>query len=68
MAARDGFLTEDIPYETALVSLDLAQLYAEQGRTAELKRLSAELVPIFASDAFRTVTVRSAVSTSRTSS
>ena len=49
LAARDGFLTEDIPYETALVSLDLAQLYAEQGRTAELKRLAAELVPIFAS-------------------
>ncbi len=49
LAARDGFLAEDIPYETALVSLDLAQLYAEQGRTAELKRLAAELVPIFAS-------------------
>jgi tetratricopeptide (TPR) repeat protein len=49
LAARDGFLAEDIPYETALVSLDLALLYAEQGRTAELKRLAAELVPIFAS-------------------
>jgi tetratricopeptide (TPR) repeat protein len=49
MTARDGFLAEDIPYETALVSLDLALLYAEQGRTAELKRLAAELVPIFTS-------------------
>jgi tetratricopeptide (TPR) repeat protein len=49
LTARDGFLAEDIPYETALVSLDLAQLYAEQGRTAELKRLAAGLVPIFAS-------------------
>jgi tetratricopeptide (TPR) repeat protein len=49
LAARDGFLTEGVPYDTALVSLDLALLYAEQGRTAELKHLAAELVPIFAS-------------------
>jgi tetratricopeptide (TPR) repeat protein len=49
LAARDGFMAEDIPYETALVSLDLSLLYAEQGRTAELKGLAAELVPIFAS-------------------
>lgn len=49
LAARDGFLAEGIPYETALVSLDLALLYAEQGRTAELKRLAAEMVPIFTS-------------------
>ncbi|HEX7186536.1 MAG TPA: hypothetical protein VF756_32245 [Thermoanaerobaculia bacterium] len=48
-AARDGFLAEGIPYDTALVSLDLAILYAEQGRTAELKQLAAEMVPIFAS-------------------
>ena len=49
LAARDGFLAEGIPYETALVSLDLALLYAGQGRTAELKRLAAGMVPIFAS-------------------
>jgi tetratricopeptide (TPR) repeat protein len=49
LAAREGFLTEDIPYETALVALDLALIYAEQGRSAELKRLAAELVPIFSS-------------------
>jgi tetratricopeptide (TPR) repeat protein len=49
LAARDGFLAEGIPYETALVSLELALLYAEQRRTAELKRLAAEMVPIFAS-------------------
>jgi tetratricopeptide (TPR) repeat protein len=48
-AARDGFLVEGIPYDTALVSLDLASLYAEQGHTAELKRLAEEMVPIFAS-------------------
>lgn len=49
MAARDGFLAEGIPYDTALVALELALLYAEQGRSAELKRLAAELVPVFAS-------------------
>jgi len=49
LAARDGFLAEGVPYDTALVSLELALLYAEQGRTAELKRLAAEMVPIFTS-------------------
>ncbi len=48
-AARDGFLAEGIPYDTALVSLELAHLYAEQGRTEDLKRISAEMLPIFAS-------------------
>jgi tetratricopeptide (TPR) repeat protein len=49
LEARDGFLAEGIPYDTALVSLDLALLYVEQGRTEGLKRLAAEMVPIFAS-------------------
>ena len=49
LAARDGFLAEGIPYDTALVSLELALLYAEQGRTEDLKRLAAEIVPVFAS-------------------
>ncbi|HET9209757.1 MAG TPA: tetratricopeptide repeat protein [Thermoanaerobaculia bacterium] len=49
LAARDGFIAEGIPYDTALVSLELALLYAEQGRTEDLKRLAAEMVPIFAS-------------------
>ena len=49
LAARDGFVEEGIPYDTALVSLELAVLYAAQGRTAELKRLAEEMVPIFAS-------------------
>jgi tetratricopeptide (TPR) repeat protein len=48
-AARDGFIAEGIPYDTALVSLELATLYAEQGRMADLKRLAGEMVPIFSS-------------------
>ncbi|HEX4966441.1 MAG TPA: tetratricopeptide repeat protein [Thermoanaerobaculia bacterium] len=49
LRARDGFLAEDAAYDTALVSLDLAALYAEQGRTAEVKRIAEEMVPIFSS-------------------
>lgn len=47
--ARDGFVEEGIPYDTALISLELASLYAEQERTADLKRLAQEMVPIFSS-------------------
>lgn len=49
LAARDGFVREGIPYDTALVSLELAMLYAGQARTADLKRLAGEMVPIFSS-------------------
>jgi tetratricopeptide (TPR) repeat protein len=49
LAARDGFIAEGIPYDTALVSLELAVLYAREGRTADLKRLSQEMFPIFSS-------------------
>jgi tetratricopeptide (TPR) repeat protein len=47
VAARARFLAEEIPYDAASVSLDLAVLYAEQRRTAELKKLAAEMLPIF---------------------
>jgi tetratricopeptide (TPR) repeat protein len=49
LETRQSFLDEDVPYEVALVSLDLAALYARQGRTDELKRLAAEMVPVFSS-------------------
>jgi len=49
LAARQGFIEEGIPFDTALVSLDLALLYAQQRRTADLKRLAEEMVPIFSS-------------------
>jgi len=49
LAARKGFLEKDIPYEAAMVSMELATLYAEQERTAELKQLATEMLPIFAS-------------------
>lgn len=34
-------------YDAALASLDLALLYAQEGRTADLKRLAAEILPVF---------------------
>ncbi len=46
---REGFIAEGIGYDVALVSLDLAALYLEAHRTAEVKQLGAEMLPIFAS-------------------
>ena len=45
--AHEGFVTARIPYEAASVALDLATLFAEQGRTRELKLLAADLVAVF---------------------
>jgi tetratricopeptide (TPR) repeat protein len=48
-AAREGFIAEGIAFDTAAVSLELAMLYAEQGRTAELRQIAGETVVIFSS-------------------
>jgi len=45
--ALDGFISAEIPYEAATVALDLSVLFAESGRTHELKPLAAELVEVF---------------------
>jgi tetratricopeptide (TPR) repeat protein len=47
LTAQAGFLGADRPFDAALVSLELALMYAEQHRVAELKKLAAQLVPIF---------------------
>jgi tetratricopeptide (TPR) repeat protein len=47
--ARSGFLEYDAAFEVALVSLELAGLYAEQGKTSEMKCLAEEMVSIFSS-------------------
>jgi tetratricopeptide (TPR) repeat protein len=49
LAVRDGFLAEGVPFDTALVSLEIAALYAEQGRSGELKKLAGEMLPVFSS-------------------
>lgn len=48
-AVRQGFASRGLGYDAALAALDLATLYAEQGRTAELKQVAEEIVPIFES-------------------
>ena len=47
--ARDGFIARGIGFDAAMVSLDLATIYLRQGRSADLKRLAAEMVPVFES-------------------
>jgi tetratricopeptide (TPR) repeat protein len=47
--ARDGFVERGIGFDAAMASLDLATVYLQQGRTDELKRLAAEMVPVFES-------------------
>jgi tetratricopeptide (TPR) repeat protein len=48
-SARAGFMTEGASYDAVLVSLDLALLFAEQGRSTELKQIAEEMLTIFSS-------------------
>ncbi|HXO21361.1 MAG TPA: helix-turn-helix domain-containing protein [Thermoanaerobaculia bacterium] len=45
--ARREFADRRMSYDAALVSLELAALHLEQGRTAEVKALACEMEPIF---------------------
>ncbi len=45
---RREFLTRGIAYDTAVATLELAVLYLEDGRAAEVRQIAAELTPIFA--------------------
>lgn len=45
--ARSGFAQAGVAYDMALVSLDLAALWLEQGRTREIQALVSETVAIF---------------------
>lgn len=47
--ARAGFVAQGIGFDAASVSLDLAGLYAAQGRASEMRRLAEEMLPIFRS-------------------
>ncbi len=46
---REAFVREEIGYDAALVSLELAGVFARQGRAAEMRRLAEEILPIFQS-------------------
>jgi tetratricopeptide (TPR) repeat protein len=41
------FISQGIGYDAALVALELAALYAREGRTAEVKALVTEMLPVF---------------------
>jgi tetratricopeptide (TPR) repeat protein len=47
--ARERFLIHGTGYEASMVTLDLAELYLQQGRTAEVKKLAREMLPLFLS-------------------
>ncbi len=49
VALRETYAERDEAFDQCLVSLDLAALYLEQGRTADVKELARALAPIFAS-------------------
>ena len=46
-SVRERFAALDLPYDVALASLDLAYVYDRQGRTAELRELAADMLPVF---------------------
>jgi tetratricopeptide (TPR) repeat protein len=45
--ARETFLEDEVAFDAALVSLDLATLYLRQDRAAETRLLAEEILPIF---------------------
>lgn len=47
LRARDGFVAQDLKYEAALISLDLAAVYVKLGDAEKLKETVATTVPIF---------------------
>jgi hypothetical protein len=47
LAARDAFMAKGIGYDVALVSLELAALYAREERFAEVREVARVLMPVF---------------------
>jgi hypothetical protein len=47
LETRDGFAAQGIGYDAAIVSLYLAAIYLRQGRTADVRRLAEEMIPLF---------------------
>lgn len=48
---RQGFLEDDLAFDVALASLDLATIYSRLDRREEVRRLAEETLPIFQSRA-----------------
>lgn len=49
LRARQGFIEQGLAYETAMVSLDLADVYAKGGKAEDLRRTIELAMPIFRS-------------------
>lgn len=49
LVVQAGFEEREEAYDYALVSLEIAALYLEQGRTAEVRELAERMLPIFQS-------------------
>ena len=49
LEVKESFTADHIAFDVALASLDLAALYVRTGRTADVKRLAGEVLPIFRS-------------------
>jgi tetratricopeptide (TPR) repeat protein len=49
LEVREELVEDGNAYDAALVSLELAVLYAEEGRAADTRRLAEEMLPIFQS-------------------
>ncbi|MFL6195850.1 MAG: zf-HC2 domain-containing protein [Thermoanaerobaculia bacterium] len=54
LETREAFLESGMAFDSALVSLDLAALYLQQGRAAETRQIAQEMIPVFQSrDVYR---------------
>ncbi len=47
LEVQEGYLRRELGYDAALVTLDLAGVYLEQGRAADLKGLMTQVLPVF---------------------
>jgi hypothetical protein len=47
LETREGFIVQRMSYDAAMVSLDLAILYLQIGRLADVQQLAEEMIPIF---------------------
>lgn len=45
----EELVAHELGFDAALLSLDLASIYAQQGRGAEMRRLAEEMIPLFQS-------------------